>query len=77
MGRILLMIQIAIAFVIAGWFFHLLNKCPGEICRLKELREEKPDLFWGECIPYVLAWAICLALVFLFVVPFAIQMVDG
>lgn len=74
---IIWIIKLVIAFVIAGWFLHLLNKCPGEIYRLKELREEKPDLFWAEFMSYCLTWIICLVLVAVLVVPFAMQMVSG
>ncbi|MBZ0257862.1 hypothetical protein K8I31_17495 [bacterium] len=55
----------------------MLNKCPGEISHLRALREEKPDLFWAEFMSSCLTWIVCLALVGVFVVPFAIQMVSG
>lgn len=75
--RFVLIIQIFFAFVVLGWFLHLLNKCPGEISHLRGLREDKPDLFWAECLSYCITWAICLVLMGVLVVPFAIQMVDG
>ncbi|MDP8245203.1 MAG: hypothetical protein P9L94_14050 [Candidatus Hinthialibacter antarcticus] len=77
MGRILLIIQVAIALFVVGWFLKLLNKMPGEIYQLRELREEKPDLFWAECLSYCFTWAICLILMAVFVVPFAMQIVGG
>ncbi len=72
-----LLVNFIVAVVIVGWFFTLLNKSPGEISRIKALREERPDLFWGEFLSYALTWGICLVLMVVLVAPLAIQMVDG